>query len=736
MDIHHTEEISNPSDVATSLIQAIALEHSIDVELEDVLAANANIENTIRSLHSKTALAINSARSQASDLLSSTSVVANLADHVSKKVRELDAARSRVRSTLEYIDILRGRGRAMEGARASMDKGDIESAARCMAIFLDVDEEVARKMEATRIGNAPSLDASKNSRDLMRYDFLLEDINLQNQEMNDLRGRIVAAIRDAAAKAVVEKSHAEVAKSAAMLGSLRLKEEGSRTLTEYLKGLIAERAQNDYNALVDMFADSGTFIKSGYVDALTNLFRDVAAAIEEHLELLKDSFGPDNALVAVLNLHAECDIRGARILQRFVDHRGLPRLISQTGMRMRNDSSTDSLPIEPRQVEGYLSELLTICTRGEEYLHFVLARMGEARAPSALSPSHETSLRSGQLATSLRELLSYYISLEEYYVEGGVLKAIRIDEPVVGSLTSSIVDDAFFVLLSAGRRALATRRAPSAVSVLNQVHTSLSTTLRSALSRGLQGAAGRLAAVAPKDDKDSSSSTTNEAARRYALAYNNIDTAASYVEKLKHQLDEMVAPLFPAPHDRDRLKLVLADLGKAAADFRRLSAQGAEQLCAALFAPIRSLLDDFLERDYVLQEDDVDSLSSWPQLLVNEFLKQYLWLQPVLTLAVFEGVVLTAIDKITSRMEAAISQKRFTQLGGLQLERDVRALLLGFSEVTSRTIRDRFARLQQTATILGVESAEEAMELASSGAGAWRLGSLEVRQALSQRVDL
>ena len=59
----------------------------------------------------------------------------------------------------------------------------------------------------------------------------------------------------------------------------------------------------------------------------------------------------------------------------------------------------------------------------------------------------------------------------------------------------------------------------------------------------------------------------------------------------------------------------------------------------------------------------------------------------------------------------------------------------GLSELTSRTVRDKFARLGQTATVLGLESAEEAADLVGDGAAAWRLTAADVRQALSQRVE-
>ncbi len=46
-------------------------------------------------------------------------------------------------------------------------------------------------------------------------------------------------------------------------------------------------------------------------------------------------------------------------------------------------------------------------------------------------------------------------------------------------------------------------------------------------------------------------------------------------------------------------------------------------------------------------------------------------------------------------MDAILATKRFSQLGGLQLDRDVRALVAYAGELTQRPVRDRFAELTQ-----------------------------------------
>lgn len=95
--------------------------------------------------------------------------------------------------------------------------------------------------------------------------------------------------------------------------------------------------------------------------------------------------------------------------------------------------------VDPRGVEDYLQELLLLCQRSEEYNRFMLNRMADLVAPNPLSPIRETSFRGGQLNVSVRELLGYYIALEEYYMEENVKKAIEIDEQVCNMFKAFLV---------------------------------------------------------------------------------------------------------------------------------------------------------------------------------------------------------------------------------------------------------------------------------------------------------
>src|SRR5579875_1306182 len=85
---------------------------------------------------------------------------------------------------------------------------------------------------------------------------------------------------------------------------------------------------------------------------------------------------------------------------------------------------------------------------------------------------HQTGQVSNDMPLSLQE---------EYYLEENVEKAIAIDEWSDDALTTSMVDDVFFILQKCGRRALATGSLQCLCAVLGQLNNLLSNSLRAAL---------------------------------------------------------------------------------------------------------------------------------------------------------------------------------------------------------------------------------------------------------------
>lgn len=76
------------------------------------------------------------------------------------------------------------------------------------------------------------------------------------------------------------------------------------------------------------------------------------------------------------------------------------------------------------------------------------------------------------------------------------------------------------------------------------------------------------------------------------------------------------------------------------------------------------------------------------------------------------------------------------QAGGLILDKEIRSLASYLASATSWSVRDKFARLMQIATILSVEKVEELADYCGADAIAWRLTPQEVRKIAGLRIDL
>jgi hypothetical protein len=113
------------------------------------------------------------------------------------------------------------------------------------------------------------------------------------------RAKLEGIVRSRGRAAASAGDHADVLRFTRLHKSLRLQQEGMELLTGFLRRTVAERARADYDALVDSFASGGGGGSGGggagaadYLGTLTHLFKDVAAAIDEHLELIQDALGP------------------------------------------------------------------------------------------------------------------------------------------------------------------------------------------------------------------------------------------------------------------------------------------------------------------------------------------------------------------------------------------------------------------------------------------------------------
>lgn len=695
--------LTDQAAIAKLLAETVIQEQALDEELEQLLSKREALNANLKTLDIG-AEVLEVVQADAEHMADSIRATCELAERVSGKVRELDHAQGRVSDTIARLHAIADRLACLDGVSKALSGEDYETAAGYVATFLQLEEKYSGNSVGEEAGQA-----AEQREQLMAAKRKLEEI---------VRTRFTAAASAG--------DHEGALRFVKIYPKLGLATEGLGHFCTYLRSSVAARARADYESLTDALRSTAPPLPTAptFVSTLTNLFKDIALAVEDNEEVLSSEFGAGAAQRAVTELHAECDARGAQILRRFIDHRQLQRLCQAVSRRAAGEAAPD-----PREVESHLEEMLLLCQRSEEYNAFMLAKLRSGSG--GLSPAAANSFKTGQFNRVVHEMVGHYIGLEEFYMVENVAKAIRIDEHSGGGLTSSMVDDVFYILLSSGRRAGATASLQCVCAVLNHVNNLLSNEYRNALTAKIRGAASRMLTAAPG---------ASPVALEAAAAINNADVSAEYVVKLKKELEEFLGELFPASAERERVRSCMGEMSDTAAHFRALAQAGLDELLSGLAPRLRPFLDVASGAKYTLSEAEYaenEADDPWVLRLIAAAEGALGWTQTLLTTGNYDALVSALVDSIGSRLEAIVWQKRFNQLGGLQLDRDMRTLVNQLSELTSRTVRDKFARLTQIATVLNLESVEEILDYWGENAGAltWRLSAVEVKRALGLRVD-
>lgn len=716
------EQIKNLTDVGTMtrmLHECIAYQRSIDSELETQLSQRHELEKKLSGLQ-KSAEVLEIVKADSDQMLLSVSSTCDLADHVSGKVRELDLAQSRVQSTLTRIDAIVERGNCIDGAKQALESEDYEAASKYVETFLKLDAKYSDSIVTGSGGR--------------------ETATEQRNQLLESKQKLEIIIKKKIATAIEERDHSPVLRFIKLFPALGLEEEGLQLYVTYLRKDISLRCRLEFEGLMEIAEQSirhpGMQTQADFVVCLTNLFKYIVLAIEGNDEILRSLCGEDAIIYAIWELQEECDSRGSVIVKKYVDYRKLARLASEISSQNKNLISVVGAQEgpNPREIEIYLEEMLSLTQLSEDYTQFMMTKIRELGPVDAqLSPRATNAFRSGSFSRAIQELTGFYIVLEEFFMVENVRKAIKIDEPIPNGLTTSIVDDVFFVMQRCSRRAVSTSNIQSILAILNGVINLLNNEFKEALQRKTRepnlgsklflGGGG-----------------VSKTGAEIATVLNNLDISSEYVLKLRVEIEEHCAEALSASTDREKVKACLSDLAETSNAFKQVLNAGLEQLASSITPRLRSILDAVGTISYELSEmqyAENEINDPWVQKLLHAVETNVMWLQPVMTTNNYDSFVHLIIDFIVKRLEVIMTQKRFNQLGGLQLDRDARTLVGHFSSMTQRTVRDKFARLTQMATILNLEKVSEILDYwgENSGSMTWRLTPAEVRRILGLRVD-
>ncbi|XP_032781515.2 conserved oligomeric Golgi complex subunit 4 isoform X1 [Daphnia magna] len=713
----------------------------ITEKLDLLMGQQCDIEAKLRNV-SLLVPRLKSVKSDAKHLSGMIHFTCTLAENVSAKVRELDIAKGRVSECQKRVNDLLDLQLCREGVISAMKNEDFEKAAAHVHRFLSIDETTL-KLTAGDIAQGPTVDSSL---------VLLHEA--QAQLCKVLQQKFDEAVRDTDA--------ASVERFFKIFPLLNMHEEGISKFGSYLAAQLKEKTQKSLRQ-----ADGeSTSVRANvyFADTLTVLLESVARIIEIHQPLVETYYGPGRLLQVVEYLQPECDKQANQILVEFRRSRQLDKQIHLVSEVLSNANKALHEKCDPRILDAVLAELTLLSSRTVLYLRFLRRRVAND-LEVGITEEQTRDLRMNEfekllqnktgINRAVQELLGHYIMLERYFLVESVSKAVAMDTAVEGSLTSSIVDDVFFLVKKSIRRSLTSCSIDSICAVINNACTLLEedyalvfqqqcklgfpsgyldlTQAYNAIQSSLQQGSIRLQ---PSD--------TEKTKANFLTALNNIETSIECIETLdknvSHEIQINLGSTMMS-RDQEKIKSCLAGFQTSKSKFRHLLDFGHEQLKSSAIKPrIKPWVDQLLSVNHVIDEEEFSCYEAQDPFIqeLNLHLDGFMsGFKDSLTVNNYQTLIGTLTSQVAQQFEKVIFKTAFNRLGALQLDKEIRALITYLSTTTTWTIRDRFTRLTQIVTILNIETLAEISEYWGPNAGTvtWRLTPQEVREILMLRTD-
>ena len=454
--------------------------------------------------------------------------------------------------------------------------------------------------------------------------------------------------------------------------------------------------------------------------------------------------------------------------------------------------------IEAKDLDHILGEVTLLQARSEMYFKFVRKRVAaDVRISSESNEQRDEKMKlleqrisASELCHIMQELMSQYILLEDYFMTENIRKAIQqhrqtnkttAESNVTSSLTPSassmslaatnnsigdedyghsytdsiLLDDVFYIVKKCVSRAISSFNIDGICAVANNASTILETDfcyglLQSQLKMGypsgyLDLTMNVIQTSFQEGYKMAAAQATGDSERQktvFLIAINSAENATDYITRLTSTLQAELKSLVSqkSQHEKEKVENCLAGLPAVGIKLKAVLDQGIQQLRQSVVKPrIKPWVDTFLGGHEINEEGYADSEANDPfvQNLILNLDGLLTSFRKSLTPKNYDALVNILVVEVTLQLEKVVFKSKFSRLGGLLFDREVRSLVAYFTNVTTWSIRDKFSRLTQMATILNLESLSEVADLcdvdtANTGT---KLTSAEVRQVLALRVD-
>uniref|UniRef100_A0A8D2DPP7 Conserved oligomeric Golgi complex subunit 4 n=1 Tax=Sciurus vulgaris TaxID=55149 RepID=A0A8D2DPP7_SCIVU len=679
-------------------------EKVVERELDALLEQQNTIESKMVTLH-RMGPNLQLIEGDAKQLAGMITFTCNLAENVSSKVRQLDLAKNRLYQAIQRADDILDLKFCMDGVQTALRNEDYEQAAAHIHRYLCLDKSV---IELSRQGKEGSM----------------IDANLKL--LQEAEQRLKTIVEEKFAMATKEGDLPQVERFFKIFPLLGLHEEGLSKFSEYLCKQVASKAEE--NLLLVLGSDmSDRRAAVIFADTLTLLFEGIARIVETHQPIVETYYGPGRLYTLIKYLQVECDRQVEKVVDKFIKQRDYHQQFRLVQSNLMRNSATEK--IEPRELDPILTEVTLMNARSELYLRFLRKRIssdfevGDSMASEEIKQEHQKCLdkllNNCLLSCTMQELIGLYITMEEYFMRETVNKAVALDTYEKGQLTSSMVDDVFYIVKKCIGRALSSSSIDCLCAMINLATTELEADFRDVLcnklrmgfpattlqdiQRGVTSAVNIMHSSLQQGKFDTKGiESTDEAKLSFLVTLNNVEVCSENISTLKKTLESDCTKLFSqgigGEQAQAKFDSCLSDLAAVSNKFRDLLQEGLTELNSTAVKPqVQPWINTFLSVSHNIEEEefnDYEANDPWVQQFILNLEQQMAEFKASLSPVIY--------DSLTSLM---------TSLVAVELEKVV--------------LKSTFNRVTEILDYWG----------ANSGPLTWRLTPAEVRQVLALRID-
>ncbi|XP_018565515.1 conserved oligomeric Golgi complex subunit 4 [Anoplophora glabripennis] len=716
-------------------------EETLVQDLNNLFSQKTFIEDKIKGL-AKLVPTLKVIKHEAQDLVNTVNDISESSEKISGKIRSLDVARSRVTECQHRVSDLIDLEICSQGVQEAIMDSNYEKGAAHVHRFLSMDQTLLKR-------TANDMDTISN---------MLRSV----RTLQDATSQLRAIVEHKFTEAVNTEDLVSIERFFKIFPLLGMHEEGIKEFCTYLRTKISVVADKNLKSAISApLSDKRHGVI--YADTLTLLFEGLARVIDTHQPLIETYYGPGRLISAVTILQKECDVQVKRVLLEWAKARQVNKKMQTINdlSRMSSSSSFSKLEkIDPKDLDILIGEITLMHFRSELYFKFIQRKIMadvEVGIPNANEKEKtlkllEQLIKNSDLSQTKHELLSHYLRLEQYFMEESVAKAVAMDTLDQSQQTSSMVDDTFFIIRKCTRRSISTGSLDGICVNINNacrvLESDFCEILKSRLRQGYPS--GYLDLTQAYNVLQTSiqqgrlqSGDTEQSRTAFIVALNNADSSTEYVDALCEHVLKEIEQALPNMNSNERGKLesCLSGLSSVTTNLKAIIDYGIQQLRSTAIKPrVNPWVDAFLNMNHHLTEDELnvyEAGESFVQSLIMNLETLLSSFKDILTSSNYDCFTQVLTTEVTQRFEKVILKSTFNRLGGLVLDKEVRTLAGYITTTTSWSVRDKFARLTQIATVLNLEQLSEIHDYWGNHDSAltWRLTPTELKGVLALRTD-